>query len=293
MTSVQTPAVHHGPARAGLGHRLGLQRPARQAVPARLLRPHRLDRHLALDRSVLADVRDLPLQPQSPGRERQRGAVARAARHAGGRGDPGFQFRLRARRPGCGAGARKRGTDARPQPDRNQPSSGRLNGIDVLEREKFAPLKGLRVGLITNHTGQDRDRNPTIDLLRNAPGVELKALFSPEHGIRGAVDEKVGDSVDQKTGLPVYSLYGATIQADAGTTQGPGRAGVRHPGHRLPVLHLHRHHGPDTGSRRREREEILRARPRQPDQRRDDRRPGADGQRHASWPSTRCRCATA
>jgi uncharacterized protein YbbC (DUF1343 family)/CubicO group peptidase (beta-lactamase class C family) len=83
-----------------------------------------------------------------------------------------------------------------------------LNGIDVLVREKFAPLKGLRVGLITNHTGQDRERNPTIDLLMNAPGVELKALFSPEHGIRGMVDEHVGDSVDAKTGLPVYSLYG-------------------------------------------------------------------------------------
>jgi uncharacterized protein YbbC (DUF1343 family)/CubicO group peptidase (beta-lactamase class C family) len=83
-----------------------------------------------------------------------------------------------------------------------------LNGIDVLVRQKFAPLKGMRVGLITNHTGEDRDRNPTIDLLKNAPGVELKVLFSPEHGIRGAVDEQVGDSVDAKTGLPVYSLYG-------------------------------------------------------------------------------------
>ena len=83
-----------------------------------------------------------------------------------------------------------------------------LNGIDVLVREKFAPLKGLRLGLITNHSGQDRDRNATIDLLKNAPGIELKALFSPEHGIRGAADERVGDSVDEKTGLPVYSLYG-------------------------------------------------------------------------------------
>jgi uncharacterized protein YbbC (DUF1343 family)/CubicO group peptidase (beta-lactamase class C family) len=83
-----------------------------------------------------------------------------------------------------------------------------LNGIDVLVRERFARLKGLRIGLITNHTGEDRDRNPTIDLLKNAPGVELKALFSPEHGIRGAVDEHVGDGVDEKTGLPVYSLYG-------------------------------------------------------------------------------------
>ncbi|MGH9758783.1 MAG: serine hydrolase, partial [Candidatus Acidiferrales bacterium] len=49
-----------------------------------------------------------------------------------------------------------------------------LNGIDVLVRKKFAPLKGLRVGLITNHTGHDRDRNPTIDLLKNAPELQLK-----------------------------------------------------------------------------------------------------------------------
>ena len=84
-----------------------------------------------------------------------------------------------------------------------------LNGIDVLKKQSFRPLKGLRVGLITNHTGVDRDRNATIDLLKSAPGVELKVLFSPEHGIRGEADERVDDTVDQKTGLPVYSLYGA------------------------------------------------------------------------------------
>lgn len=83
-----------------------------------------------------------------------------------------------------------------------------LNGIDVLKREKFARLKGLRIGLITNHTGHDRERNPTIDLLHKADGVQLKALFSPEHGIRGALDvNEIKDSVDEKTGLPVYSLY--------------------------------------------------------------------------------------
>ena len=84
-----------------------------------------------------------------------------------------------------------------------------LNGIDVLVRQKFARLKGLRVGLITNHTGHDRARNPTIDLLKGAPDVQLKVLFSPEHGIRGALGEKVADSTDEKTGLPIYSLYGA------------------------------------------------------------------------------------
>jgi uncharacterized protein YbbC (DUF1343 family) len=82
----------------------------------------------------------------------------------------------------------------------------------VLVKQKFAPFKGLRIGLITNHTGHDHDRNPTIDLLKNAPDVQLKVLFSPEHGIRGAVDEKVGDSTDEKTGLPIYSLYGETTK---------------------------------------------------------------------------------
>jgi uncharacterized protein YbbC (DUF1343 family)/CubicO group peptidase (beta-lactamase class C family) len=83
-----------------------------------------------------------------------------------------------------------------------------LNGIDVLVKQNYAPLKGLRVGLVTNHTGHDRQRNPTIDLLKRAPGVELKALFSPEHGLRGLMDAGVGDGTDEKTGLPVYSLYG-------------------------------------------------------------------------------------
>jgi uncharacterized protein YbbC (DUF1343 family) len=84
------------------------------------------------------------------------------------------------------------------------------NGIDVLVAQKFAPLKGLRVGLITNHTGHDRERVSTIDLLKGAPEVQLVALFSPEHGLRGTADEKIGDSTDEKTGLPVYSLYGET-----------------------------------------------------------------------------------
>jgi len=87
-----------------------------------------------------------------------------------------------------------------------------LNGIDVLAKQRFAPLRGLRVGLVTNHTGHDRRRNPTIDLLKNAPDVQLKALFSPEHGIRGVADEHVGDSVDQQTALPVYSLYGTSLK---------------------------------------------------------------------------------
>jgi uncharacterized protein YbbC (DUF1343 family) len=82
------------------------------------------------------------------------------------------------------------------------------NGIDVLAASKFEALRGMRLGLITNHTGIDRAGNPTIDLLRSAPGVNLVALFSPEHGIRGVADEKVSDTVDEVTRLPIYSLYG-------------------------------------------------------------------------------------
>jgi len=86
------------------------------------------------------------------------------------------------------------------------------NGIDGLVAEQYAPLRGMRVGLITNHTGIDWWGNPTIDLIRSAPGVNLVALFSPEHGIRGVADEKVGDTRDEVTGLPIYSLYGERRQ---------------------------------------------------------------------------------
>lgn len=81
-------------------------------------------------------------------------------------------------------------------------------GIDMLEAKAFAPLQGKRIGLITNHTGLNRDGKATVDLLHEAKEVRLAALFSPEHGVRGALDENVPDSKDQKTGLPVYSLYG-------------------------------------------------------------------------------------
>jgi uncharacterized protein YbbC (DUF1343 family) len=80
------------------------------------------------------------------------------------------------------------------------------NGIDVLHASGYAALQGMRIGLITNHTGIDRSGNPTVDLLRSAPGVTLAAIFTPEHGLRGTADEKIGDEVYR--GIPVYSLYG-------------------------------------------------------------------------------------
>ena len=83
-----------------------------------------------------------------------------------------------------------------------------LNGIDVIARDGFKELTGKRVGLVTNHTGRDRAGRLTIDVLFKAPGVKLTALFAPEHGIRGLLDEKISDAKDEQTGLPIYSLYG-------------------------------------------------------------------------------------
>jgi len=93
-------------------------------------------------------------------------------------------------------------------PARASSTANVLTGLDVLVRDSFAPLRGLRVALITNHTGIDRQRRRNIDLLAKAEGVTLVALFSPEHGLAGKADAKVGDTRDEATGLPVYSLYG-------------------------------------------------------------------------------------
>ena len=88
-------------------------------------------------------------------------------------------------------------------------------GIDVLARDGFAPLRGGRIGLVTNHTGLDRDGTPTVDILHGAQDVRLAALFGPEHGIRGEHDAPVADGKDARTGLPVYSLYGERYKPTA------------------------------------------------------------------------------
>lgn len=80
-------------------------------------------------------------------------------------------------------------------------------GLDVLAGEKFAPLRGKRAGIVTNHTGLDRDGRRNVDLMVEA-GIRVTALFSPEHGIAGKEDrDGIGNTVDSKTRIPVYSLY--------------------------------------------------------------------------------------
>ena len=90
-------------------------------------------------------------------------------------------------------------------------------GIEVLRSRNFDVLKGKRVGLVTNPSGVDRYLKSTVDILYNAPGVELVALYGPEHGVRG--DVYAGgmgtDTKDAATGLPVYSLYGETRKPTA------------------------------------------------------------------------------
>ncbi len=83
-------------------------------------------------------------------------------------------------------------------------------GIDVLAEKNFEPIKGQRIGLITNHTGLSRDGKSDIDILFETDKCKLTVLFGPEHGIRGTADESVADGKDAKTNLPLYSLYGKT-----------------------------------------------------------------------------------
>ncbi len=83
-------------------------------------------------------------------------------------------------------------------------------GIDVLEAKGFTQLRGQRVGLLTHPAGVNRHGESTIDVLRRAPEVNLVALFGPEHGIYGneRAEVPIDNKIDQRTGLPVFSLYG-------------------------------------------------------------------------------------
>ena len=87
------------------------------------------------------------------------------------------------------------------------PNHNVLTGLDVLEQEQFAPLKGKRIGLITNHTGLDREGRRNLDAML-AAGIRVTTILSPEHGITGKEDRQdVADTKDAATGLPIWSLH--------------------------------------------------------------------------------------
>ena len=108
---------------------------------------------------------------------------------------------------------------ARPRPAE---AAAPVPGAEVLLADSIHLLRGKRVGLITNHTAVTRDRRSVIDVLHAAPGVRLVALYSPEHGLRGNVDggEHISSGRDSRTGLPVFSLYGATERPTAAMLRG-------------------------------------------------------------------------
>ncbi|MEA2707955.1 MAG: hypothetical protein QOF78_556 [Phycisphaerales bacterium] len=85
-----------------------------------------------------------------------------------------------------------------------------LSGADVLKRDNYKILEGQRVALVTNQTGRDRDGTPLPQLLFEAKNVKLVKFLAPEHGLYGTQDEKITDTTDPKTGLPVISIYGKT-----------------------------------------------------------------------------------
>ena len=98
-----------------------------------------------------------------------------------------------------------------PEVDPQSADTAVSTGIDQLVASEFATLKEQRVGLITNHTGVDSHGKSTIELLAKSPNVELTALFSPEHGLAGKLDQSlINDGVDEGSGLKIYSLYGET-----------------------------------------------------------------------------------
>ena len=95
-------------------------------------------------------------------------------------------------------------------------------GVEVLRDGGFAPLQGKRVGLVTNPSGIDNNLKSTVDILHEAPGVKLVALFGPEHGVRGNAHagDAVGDAVDPLTGIKMYSLFGKTHEPTAEMLKG-------------------------------------------------------------------------
>jgi len=122
-----------------------------------------------------------------------------------------------------------------------------LNGIDVLERDGFKELNGLRIGLVTNQTGRDRSGRSTIDVLFKAANVKLVALFSPEHGIRGLADEKGIRQQGRADGIANLFALRRDPAAKARATERSRCARLRYSGHRYALLYLHGHAGKCDG----------------------------------------------
>ena len=123
--------------------------------------------------------------------------------------------------PGNGAEPAATGLDTSPVPAAAAAQLVRP-GIEVLLADSLHLVRGLRVGLVTNHTGIDSEGILTIDRLDEHPEIDLVALYSPEHGIRGTEEAgiRVADEIDPDTGLPIHSLYGSTLKPTQAMLEG-------------------------------------------------------------------------
>jgi uncharacterized protein YbbC (DUF1343 family)/CubicO group peptidase (beta-lactamase class C family) len=150
---------------------------------------------------VVAKATDKEPAPKSP--EKSESSPARSKKEKRNRRSAGND------QPTAKAKSQSKEDEPQEEPKAIAEVKGLRLGIDMLVADEFKQLKDKRVGLITNQTGLDSTGVTTIERLHNAPKVKLVALFSPEHGIRGVLDhDGIADSVDEKTGLPIYSLYG-------------------------------------------------------------------------------------
>ncbi len=124
---------------------------------------------------------------------------------------------------GCDPASANSGPGARDDAARRPSAQAAVRpGVEVLLADSLHLVRGRRVGLVTNHTGIDTNGTSAIDLLHDHPEVELVALFSPEHGIRGALQAgvEVSSGIDDRTGLPIHSLYGETRRPNAAMLDG-------------------------------------------------------------------------
>ena len=194
-------------------HRMGCEQfvllKSRRHLSGRHIRPYGIYGHEFVARPRKRNVRRDTDESRSPDRARRCYALAFVRRFNRRRLD--HRAALRARYSIRSAAPVSYIEAPRAAISRSGPPAGLLHpvltGIDVLERDGFKQLEGRRIGLITNHTGRNRAGRSTIDVLAAAKNVKLVALFSPEHGLRGIEDTNVNDARDEKTGLPVHSLY--------------------------------------------------------------------------------------
>ena len=233
MTRPATPGDAQR-ARPRVGHRLALLGQSRRAAADRLVRPHRFDRDVALDRSGHAHVRGLPVESRASRRQGRRHAVARACGHH--------------RRPrafptatSSGGGAARGATSAsRPSPSRRAAGAPVQTGIDVLAGRRLRAPEGQAGRPGDEPHGPRRAMARPRSMSCVAPGTSRWSRSSaPSTASAAFVDEDVASSRDERTGLPIHSLYGKTRRPTAEMLEGRRRDGDRPAGRRRPLLHLH------------------------------------------------------